>query len=111
MVALGAMVGAPLRYLTDRALSRWRYLPWGTLTVNVVGSAVLGYVSAGRFDPTAVALLGTGFCGALTTYSTLSYETLRLLEERAYLRSALSVGSNLVLGFGALSLGWALGTP
>lgn len=111
MITIGALVGAPARYLTDRALSRWRYLPWGTLAVNVVGAAVLGYVSAGQFGPTTVALLGTGFCGALTTYSTFSYETLRLLEERSYLRAALSVTANVLLGFGALSLGWALGSP
>lgn len=80
LIALGAAVGAPLRYLTDRAVqSRHRStFPWGTLTVNVVGSFLLGAVLAVPAGPAVTALVGTGFCGALTTYSTFGYETVRL---------------------------------
>jgi CrcB protein len=116
LVCAGAAVGAPARYLTDRAVqSRHDSLvPWGTLAVNVVGSLVLGVVTglAVAHDlPEAVTLgVGTGFCGALTTYSTFSYETLRLLESRAVLVAVLNVGISLVAGLAAALVGYALGT-
>ena len=80
LVALGAAVGAPLRYLTDRTIQARHdsVFPWGTLTVNVVGSLILGVITGLPVGHAVAALVGTGFCGALTTYSTFSYETLRL---------------------------------
>ncbi|MFR9730972.1 fluoride efflux transporter CrcB [Saccharopolyspora sp. MS10] len=95
LVLVGAMVGAPLRYLTDRAVQARHaaLFPWGTWVVNVLGSLVLGGLAgAGAALPPAVsALVGVGFCGALTTYSTFGYETLRLVEEKAHARAALNV--------------------
>jgi fluoride exporter len=116
LVALGAAVGAPARYLADRAVqSRHDSLfPWGTFVVNVVGSFVLGLVvaaaAAGRLSPGVVAAVGTGFCGALTTYSTFGYETLRLAEERAHLEAALNVVASIAAGVAAAALGWAAGS-
>jgi CrcB protein len=114
MVALGAAAGAPARYLTDRAVqSRHRSrFPWGTLTVNVLASFVLGVVigSQARLNPDVATLVGTGFCGALSTYSTFGYETMRLQQERAYLVAAITVGLSLALGVGAGALGWWLGS-
>ncbi|WP_235486734.1 CrcB family protein, partial [Frankia sp. AvcI1] len=84
LVILGAAVGAPLRYLTDRAVQARHDSPppWGTITVNTVASAVLGLVTgavgAGAASSRVALLVGTGLCGALSTYSTLSYEILRL---------------------------------
>ena len=86
LVVLGAAVGAPLPYLTDRAVQRRHdpLFPWGTFTVNVIGSFILGAVvgaaRAGAASPQVQLGLAVGFCGALTSYSTLSYETLRLTE-------------------------------
>lgn len=111
LVFLGAMVGAPLRYLTDRAVqSRHDTLfPWGTLTVNVLGSLVLGGLTgAGAVLPPAIsALAGIGFCGALTTYSTFGYETLRLAEDKAYFYAALNVIVSVLASVGAALLGRA----
>jgi fluoride exporter len=90
LVALGAAIGAPARYLTDRAVStKWRTVfPYGTLTVNVAGSLILGLLIGGAdhhgVSTSVAALVGTGFCGALTTYSTFGYETMRLMHDRLY---------------------------
>jgi fluoride exporter len=111
LVALGAMVGAPLRYLTDQAVQARHdsVLPWGTLTVNVSGSLVLGVVAGGAVaegvSDAVVAAVGTGFCGALTTYSTFSYETVRLSEVGSRLYALLNIAASLVAGLAAAWLG------
>ena len=107
LVALGAAVGAPLRFLTDRAV-RARFgdrLPWGTLTVNVAGSLVLGFVLGLPAPPAVAALVGTGFCGALTTYSTFGYETLRLARSGERAAALLNVLLNVAAGLAAAYLG------
>lgn len=73
LVALGAAVGAPLRYVAGRLLDA--RLPHGTILVNGVGSLLLGCFSGLALDGQAMALLGTGFCGALTTYSSFAVQT------------------------------------
>ncbi|MCI4065800.1 fluoride efflux transporter CrcB [Micromonospora sp. R77] len=110
LVALGAALGAPLRYLTDRAVQARHDspLPWGTLTVNVVGSLLLGAVAAIPAAPAVTALVGTGFCGALTTWSTLSYETLRLTRQGAHRHALANVLLSVVAGLGAAALGYAV---
>jgi len=109
LVVLGAMVGAPLRYLTDRLVqSRHDSLfPWGTFTVNTVGCLIIGGLGAGGTGPLFV-LLGTGFCGALTTYSTFSYETVRLAQERAYFYAVTNALVSIVAGLGAALLGYTV---
>ncbi|MEV1332176.1 fluoride efflux transporter CrcB [Micromonospora costi] len=110
LVALGAAVGAPLRYLTDRAVQA-RFgaaFPWGTLTVNVAGSLVLGAVVGLPAGPAVTTLVGTGFCGALTTWSTLSYETLRLAREGGRLPALLNVLGSVAAGLAAAAAGYAL---
>ncbi len=109
LVALGAAVGAPLRYLIDRAVQARHdsLFPWGTFAVNVVGSLLLG-VFAGGASAHVTALLGTGFCGALTTYSTFGYETIRLLEERAKTFAVLNAAGSVVAGLGAAVVGFTI---
>ncbi|NML48975.1 fluoride efflux transporter CrcB [Streptomyces sp. R302] len=106
LVALGAGVGAPLRYLTDRAVQARHdsVFPWGTFTVNVVGSFVLGLLT-GVASAQAQLLLGTGLCGALTTYSTFSYETLKLYEGGAKGYAVLNAAGSPIAGLGAVWLG------
>ncbi|MEV6166944.1 fluoride efflux transporter CrcB [Streptomyces sp. NPDC051954] len=111
LVVAGAMVGAPLRYLTDRAVQSRHdsVFPWGTFAVNVAGSLILGLLTgaaaAGVANSHVQLLLGTGLCGALTTYSTFSYETLRLTETGAGLYAAANVAGSVAAGLGAAFAG------
>ncbi|MDG4757832.1 fluoride efflux transporter CrcB [Micromonospora sp. WMMD710] len=111
LIALGAAVGAPLRYLTDRAVQSRHdsAFPWGTLTVNVIGSLLLGALVGSPAGPAVTALVGTGFCGALTTYSTFSYETLRLTRGGHRLLALANVLGSVAAGLAAASVGYALG--
>ncbi|HET6292386.1 MAG TPA: fluoride efflux transporter CrcB [Kribbella sp.] len=106
LVAAGAAVGAPLRYLVDRTVQRRRdsAFPWGTLTVNVMGSFVLGLLTM-TTDHTITLLLGVGFCGAFTTYSTFGYETIRLAEDGSRRYAVLNVVVSLSAGLTAAILG------
>ncbi|MGW4032559.1 fluoride efflux transporter CrcB [Streptomyces sp. NPDC004838] len=113
LVALGAAVGAPLRYLTDRAVQARHdsVFPWGTFVVNVAGCLVLGLLAGAsvsvseRASSEAYALVGTGLCGTLTTYSTFSYETLRLAERGWRGTAAANVAASVLVGIGAVVLG------
>jgi CrcB protein len=110
-VIIGAAVGAPLRYLTDRAIqSRHRgLLPLGTLTVNLTASLALGLivgaVSAGAASHQVQLLIGTGFCATLSTYSTFSFETLRLAELGHRLLATANVAVSVIAGVGAAFAG------
>jgi CrcB protein len=111
LVIAGALVGAPLRLLADRVAvaRRGRGSVLGTLTVNVAGSAVLGALLGLRdVSPAVLALVGTGFCGTLTTFSTFGYDVVRLIEERVVLRALAYLAASLVLGIGAAAAGYAL---
>lgn len=109
LVALGAAVGAPLRYVVDRTVQTRHDspFPWGTFTVNVAGSTLLGFLVALPADRVVMALAGAGFCGALTTYSTFGYETLRLAEDGARTYAVLNVVASVVAGLGAAYGGMA----
>jgi Integral membrane protein possibly involved in chromosome condensation len=108
VVGAGAL-GALLRYAASRIGARqpggspW---PWPVLLVNVVGSLVAGVA----FHSDLALVVVTGFCGGLTTFSTLSVETIQLVAERRTRAAAASVALNLVLGIAAAAVGWALGT-
>jgi CrcB protein len=114
LVVAGAAVGAPLRYLTDRAVQARHdtVFPWGTFVVNVCGCLVLGVltgaVSYGAAPHSVQLLVGTGLCGALTTYSTFSYETLRLTGDGARFLAAANAVASVAAGLGAAFLGAAL---
>ena len=102
LVALGAAIGAPLRFAVASRLDD--EVPWGTLAVNVAGSFVLGLLAALSVDGHTYALLGVGFCGGLTTYSSFAVQTARL----GWRAPAYAAGT-IVLSVGAAALGYLLG--
>ncbi|MHC0429316.1 fluoride efflux transporter CrcB [Streptomyces sp. O3] len=113
LVMVGGALGAPLRYLTDRVVQSRHdtVFPWGTFAANVTGCLALGLITgaavAGAASSRLLLLLGVGLCGALTTYSTFSYETLRLAESGARLFAALNAAASVVAGLGAAFVGIA----
>lgn len=111
-VAVGAALGAPARFLADLVLRGvlGAAFPWGTLVVNTAGSLLLGALLGLPLSPQAMAVWGTGFCGALTTYSTFALETVQLARGGAGRRAAVYVLISLVLGIGSAWAGLALAT-
>lgn len=104
LVACGGSVGAVLRFLVSIWFKIWfkTRFPYSTLTVNAVGSFVIGIlnglishqiVTAPHLQP----LIGTGFCGALTTFSTFSLETVMLLRSDLILFAIANLIANLIL--------------
>ena len=98
LVALGAAEGAPLRLLVGQHLDRGlpRRLPWGTLLVNLAGSAALGALVGAAVAGHPMALLGTGFCGGLTTYSAFSVQSVAAGPRRGTAYAALTIGGCLL---------------
>ena len=114
-VGLAGAAGAVARYLIDGAVQDRSsgVFPFGTLTVNLVGSLIFGVVAGMALHHagfgTARTLIGTGICGGLTTWSTASWETVRLAEEGSG-RAALSFTLvNLLASLGAGGIGLLVG--
>jgi len=111
---IAAAVGAPLRYLVDGAIAERAegVFPWGTFVINASGSLALGVLTGlglyHAFPRVPKVILGTGFCGAYTTFSTFTYETVELLEEGALNEAARNAFGTLIVGAGAAALGLAL---
>ncbi|PYI38558.1 fluoride efflux transporter CrcB [Arthrobacter psychrolactophilus] len=115
-LAVTGGMGAVGRFLVDGAIGR-RFqttFPWATFSINVSGSFALGLLTAlaaGHLVSTEWALiLGTGFLGGYTTFSTNSYETLRLLNEKRYVASLANALGTLLASVAAAALGFWLGT-
>jgi CrcB protein len=118
LIGVAGAVGAPLRYLVDTVVSdrvaRTGAFPYGTMVVNVSGSLLLGVITGlfmyhGLGKPAKV-VLGTGFLGAYTTFSTFGYETIALLEEGEGRSALINVAGSLVAGALAGAAGIALGS-
>jgi len=103
LVALGAAVGAPLRYVAGH-LFDVRF-PWGTVLVNVLGSFLLGLFTALGVNGDGTALLGVGFCGGFTTYSAFAVQSF----DHGRRRGLANVMLTIPVALGACALGFALG--
>ena len=113
-VALGSAAGGAARYLLggwiqDRAGGTF---PVQTLLINVTGSLLLGFLQRYALESTAISaevrtLLTIGFCGGYTTFSTFSFETVRMLEDGEWRRAALYIGLSVALSVGAAIAGVA----
>ncbi|MCR5239970.1 MAG: fluoride efflux transporter CrcB [Prevotella sp.] len=99
LVALGGAGGSVLRYLLSNINTSF---PWGTLTVNVLGSLLIGllvgFVSKGVLSPEMKLLLVTGFCGGFTTFSTFASESFGMMKAGDILLTALYVGASVIIG-------------
>ena len=116
LVALGSALGGVARYMVTGWISARMVptFPWGTLTVNILGSALIGLI-AGLGDAGRVGLptesrtfLMIGLLGGFTTFSSFSLETLRLLHDGAWLRAAGNVGASVLLCLAGVALGYRL---
>jgi fluoride exporter len=113
-VAIAGALGAPSRYLVERAISlrRARRFPWGTFVVNVTGSFALGFVTGlalyHSLAATPKAVVGTGFIGAYTTFSTYAYETVDVAERESSRLGGTYAIVSLVAGVAAATLGLVL---
>ena len=115
VIFAGGCVGGYARYAVSQAWPSATYaFPWSTFTVNLVGSFVLGVVvvlATNRRGSRQLRLLvGTGFCGALTTYSTFGYETLHLAMRGDRAGAWWNIGISTFVGVAAAGHGWSLGT-
>lgn len=115
-VTLAAGLGAMARYLVDQVVQHQhdRAFPWGTFLINVSGTFLLGLTTALAAHhglpgyPTAV--IGIGFCGGFTTWSTYCWETLALAETGSVGPASLNIVGSLLAGFAAAAAGLALGS-
>ncbi len=115
-IALGSAVGGVFRYLLGGLVGRAAgpAFPYGTLLVNVTGCFLIGLISryaaeSAAFSPEVRALLAIGFCGGYTTFSTFSYETIKLLEDGQVARAGSYIALSVVLSLAATLAGVLLG--
>lgn len=107
IVGTGGAIGALLRYVVNERIETESF-PLGTFTVNVVGSFVLALLTFTGASNEVLLLLGTGACGSFTTFSSFSFETVRLWETNDRIRSVLNAGGNLLGAGVAIGLAWVL---
>ena len=112
-VGAGGFLGAISRFLLATGVQKLAgsTFPYGTLTVNVLGSFIIGFLFLyfeQTVSPTQKALLMTGFLGALTTFSTFSLETVLMLQNSLYIKALANVSVNAALSIAATLLGMML---
>ena len=111
LVGTGGAIGAVLRYLVGELVVRWQgpsSFPTATLVVNVIGSFALGAVVFSGVGEPLTLLVGVGACGAFTTYSSFSVQTVRLWEDGMAGYAVLNAVGNFVLSAAAVGLAWLL---
>lgn len=111
LVGLGGMIGSMLRYLTGQII-RLESFPYATFTVNILGSLLIGIIMGFAAKQEGFTnwrlFLATGICGGFTTFSAFAWENLQLLEQERYGTFVAYTGGTLVLGLGAVAIGYWL---
>lgn len=107
IVGTGGAIGALLRYLVGQWIDT-ESLPLGTITVNVLGSFVLATLAFANASNELLLFLGTGACGSFTTFSSFSFETVRLWDTGDRRRALLNAAGTFVGAAGAIGLAWLL---
>ncbi len=113
-VGAAAALGAIARYLLDQAVTRRvpTVFPLGTWLINITGSFVLGLIAGTAahhgLSPRVAAIVGTGVCGGYTTFSTFSYDNIRLMEDGSALAALGNAAASIACGLAAAALGLGL---
>ena len=116
IVSIGSFFGGGLRYWISKMVQSCSLIafPFGTMTVNVLGCFIIGFLSGiswnggGWMNPSTKLLLTTGFCGGFTTFSTFMNENLTLANGSQMLTALLYTAASLLLGAIAVWGGYAL---
>ncbi len=113
VIGLGGFVGSIARFLVQKLNLHWHFLsiPLGTLTVNVLGSLLIGFImgisaKSELLSPTVRLFLMVGFCGGFTTFSSFSAENLTLMQNGQFATVLLYTGCSILFGFVAVYLGY-----
>ncbi len=110
MVGIGGFFGAIARYFISKKLNNNTFLPIGTLTINLLGAFLLGIIMGVKADTMNALLLGTGFMGAFTTFSTLNLEMVQLYvnknKKELIVYAVITYGGGIILAY----LGYLIGS-
>lgn len=110
-LALGGVLGTLARFGIGGWVHTWAEasFPWGTLAINLLGSFLLGFALRGAelsaLSPEIRGMITVGFCGAFTTFSTFTFETISLMQAGAWFRASLYAFGSLGMGLVAIVLG------
>jgi CrcB protein len=107
LISIGGAAGAVLRYVVGQLINSSSF-PWATLVVNALGSFVLGSVIFGVSESDILLLVSVGFCGAFTTFSSFSFQTVSLWERGEQSAAFLNAFGNLTISLLAFGVAWVL---
>ncbi|WP_027415858.1 fluoride efflux transporter CrcB [Aneurinibacillus terranovensis] len=111
LIGLGGFIGAISRFVVVESVGKRTSspFPFGTLTVNLIGSFLLGFLYGTKLNHHVTAMLGAGFLGAFTTFSTFQYENVQLGKKKNWKTVFLYVGVSVIAGILLAALGFFLG--